>query len=141
MDTSLVYADMCVKAIEIQDVKGIGYDADFENGDFVTLGMTTGAWSDFECSDRSTARWIPRQDQLQEMYCAHAFGKENVINWAHSILDRFQYMVLSDDDFVDNTYKMRSLEQLWLAFVMKEKYSKRWSSSEQKWVKVSHDNK
>jgi hypothetical protein len=30
-----------------------------------------------------------------------------------------------------------SVEQLWLAFVMKEKYSKQWLQSEREWVKMN----
>jgi hypothetical protein len=75
--------------------------------------------------------WLPRQDQLQEIYCQHKFGQERPINWVHCTLDAFQYAIL-DGDLVDSTFKMRSLEQLWLAFVMKTLYNKFWNGDDWK---------
>ena len=83
---------------------------------------------DFVCYQKN-AVWLPRQDQLQEIYVEWA-GLKEVSNWAHSILDAFQFFALSDVPNVDLTFKMRSLEQLWLAFVMKEKYGKVWNGEE-----------
>ncbi len=60
--------------------------------------------------------WLPRQDQLQEMYgdfqrCC------------------MQMSIYWEDD--TNYEHCTSMEQLWLAFVMKEKHSKVWE--EGKW--------
>ena len=72
--------------------------------------------------------WLPRQDQLQEMVyngflyskleMFYEFAKDYVIEEAHSI----------------GTIQLAltSMEQLWLAFVMKEKYNKVWDGG--KWV-------
>ncbi len=64
--------------------------------------------------------WLPRQDQLQEMadigfvyISAKFFGM-----WC--------------DDIQYDEPKFTSMEQLWLAFVMKEKHSKTWNGQE--WV-------
>jgi len=64
--------------------------------------------------------WLPRQDQLQEM----------VIDNCES-LNHLLYKILSFH--ADSHRKYTSMEQLWLAFVMKEKYSKIWDGKE--WVK------
>lgn len=59
--------------------------------------------------------WLPQQDQLQRM-----------------IRDKFYQtydMVLSFREIIGYDDK-RSMEQLWLAFVMKEKYSKTWNGKE-----------
>ena len=56
--------------------------------------------------------WLPRQDQLQEMV------------WEGS---NIRSMVLEFADFVEaSDYRRESMEQLWLAFVMKEKFNKVW---------------
>jgi len=63
--------------------------------------------------------WLPRQDQLQEMIKSiSAFGR----------LKRFYRFVY----FEENRRHEWSMEQLWLAFVMKEKYEKVWDGTE--WV-------
>lgn len=89
-------------------------------------------------SEGTEAPIVPlwRQDQLQEIYVEWA-GLKEASNWTHSIwthsiLDAFQFFALDDPPNVDLTYKLRSLEQLWLAFVMEEKYGKVWNGDE--WV-------
>ncbi|KKL82719.1 hypothetical protein LCGC14_1981920 [marine sediment metagenome] len=62
--------------------------------------------------------WLPRQDQLQEMVKRDSL---------HLILD-FECFAISYGDL------STSMEQLWLAFVMKEKYNKTWDGG--KWVVV-----
>ena len=68
--------------------------------------------------------FLPRQDQLQEMikedwqlslteFCKWILGKNNTIFYTHR-------------------GEFNSMEQLWLAFVMKEKYNKIWDGKE--WV-------
>lgn len=72
-----------------------------------------------------------RQDQLQKMY-ADYFGLTEALNCAHAILDAFQFFALSDVPNVCLTYNMKSFEQLWLAFVMKEIHNKVWNGED--WV-------
>lgn len=68
--------------------------------------------------------WLPRQDQLQEMVI-----KEDersciaLIGASHLMAERL------------NHYIFDSFEQLWLAFVMKEKYGKIWDDKKQEWAK------
>ena len=56
--------------------------------------------------------WLPRQDQLQEMVDG---------GFAHQTLERFYQWYHSGISKC-----LSSMEQLWLAFVMKEKYNKTW---------------
>lgn len=62
--------------------------------------------------------WIPRQDQLQ--------GMVDIDNWLLGTLGDFHKFC----DLV--TRPFTSMEQLWLAFVMKEKHLKYWH--EDNWV-------
>jgi hypothetical protein len=68
--------------------------------------------------------WLPRQDQLQEM--AYPDGKMaidqlgNVVSWFNHIARSYVWQF------------GESREQLWLAFVMWEKFSKKWDG--EKWT-------
>jgi hypothetical protein len=64
--------------------------------------------------------WLPRQDQLQDMVKAKGNIAGHYIPYA---------LVLSIVEFVGNniTHQFDSMEQLWMAFVMKEKYNKVWN--------------
>ena len=66
--------------------------------------------------------WLPRQDQLQEMIGGMDKCLELVYWWqeASKVGDYHGYYHDSFD----------SMEQLWLAFVMKEKYNKVWNGEE-----------
>ena len=68
--------------------------------------------------------WLPRQDQLQEMVCG---------GWGlQTICTRIEEFSKASDGGVSITID-GSMEQLWLAFVMKEKYNKIWNGEE--WLK------
>ena len=62
------------------------------------------------------AVWLPRQDQLQGMFTLRFID-------SHYRLMRecWEFALVSDG------CKFASLEQLWLAFVMKEKHGKVWT--------------
>ena len=70
--------------------------------------------------------WLPRQDQLQAMLITeHPMGIPNASMPRRLI----KYMA----DWYDNypeAYWFTSMEQLWLAIVMKEKYNKVWNGDE-----------
>jgi len=80
-----------------------------------------------ECQDEfgpwsTMPDWIflPRQDQLQDMY-----GNK----WVDTMCE---FGIWINDDCADGWYfenenKLGSMEQLWLAFVMQEKYNKTWN--------------
>ena len=90
-----------------------------------------GAPLEFENFDRTKNV----QDQLQEMV------REGGIPQKGRLVYRFygwlQSLVVEEDDPNDNYFsnpnlKYESLEQLWLAFVMKEKYNKTWDG--ESWI-------
>ena len=135
MEASETYIKMC-DCPEIQEFRREEKHKDtgkWQEGDFWTtvfreqkvfiVARLNDAWADephylhhpIECI------WLPRQDQLQEMVIPEPFR-----DW-RNVLSFF-------DDFIDwdNLDEYGSMEQLWLAFVMKEKYNKVWDG--EKWV-------
>lgn len=120
MDTSETYIKMCAKAKEIQA-------AFIDDGSFHNYFHRVDAWH--------SLIWLPCQDQLQEMYLKTLNKDEQQsINIPIVILDDFSTWVLEDaPDIAIRRHALHlSLEQLWLAFVMKKKYNKEWNGSE--WV-------
>ena len=67
--------------------------------------------------------WLPRQDQLQEMLVFKSVTQADDIYIKIERFYQFVNEVLGD---------FESMEQLWLAFVMKEKYGKKWGGED--WV-------
>ena len=127
MDTSKEYIKMCVSAKYIQknwnpsvgDVvafsvygqKGRSTDIIVKNGVIVT--NSHGIFRE--------GYWLPKQDQLQEM--------SN--NWDapasyNKLIGTVAYITMNTKYYK----KFNSMEQLWLAFVMKEKCRKTWNGKE-----------
>ena len=85
--------------------------------------------------------WLPRQDQLQEMVTSQDLAHYEVINpneppLIDNLLSAFQQFSnkqpwMGKADTIGNR---PSMEQLWLAFVMKQRYNKAWNGEE--WVKA-----
>lgn len=76
--------------------------------------------------------WLPRQDQLQKMV-----KRGNNELYPHSLLWRFMRFVLGDngikiDGWGEAMQYVTSMEQLWLAFVMKTRWNKVWNGED--WV-------
>lgn len=115
MDTSKQYIKMCEKAEEIQSQKPGG-----SQGEFVYCEGE--AYQEMDDRPLTLFIWLPRQDQLQKMA-----DETFVIFWQEFLEYEYfklpEYMKDIDGD---------SMEQLWLAFVMKEKYNKVWNSKE--WI-------
>jgi len=65
--------------------------------------------------------WLPRQDQLQEMVTDKGYFRFSLIE----LFYRFCMNTL-------NILRFTSMEQLWLAFVMKTKYNKIWDGED--WI-------
>ena len=122
MDTSETYVKMCEKATEIQAEK-----VEYRQGDYFA-GKSI-EWQIVMCSRKGGTPillmtvWLPRQDQLQEML----FDTEHI--FARVVL--LKEFVRQNERYILN--KMRSFEQLWLAFVMQERYSKIWNGED--WIK------
>ena len=141
MDTSETYIKMC-DCEEIQKlVPNPSNEKEHDLGSFFwneTDGLLdmlvedndTGWWMIGSYSNEHCRFiWLPRQDQLQEMVDPHsslaAFGE---------LLGGI--FTLPVGQWVRKSYYQRfaSMEQLWLAFVMKELHGKVWTG--EKWEKV-----
>jgi hypothetical protein len=135
MDTSEIYIKMCDCA-EIQDLRSdIGgddekffcptdgdlvYDKD-NDWSFIICGARHCNWSVgyYENADI----WLPRQDQLQEMV-------DDTDDRKLSLIEKW-----TDQTYIDHWKPwgiFKSFEQLWLAFVMSEKFGLIWNGTE--WV-------
>jgi len=73
--------------------------------------------------------WLPRQDQLQEMV------KDRLMPYAYITLQMFTkwfYISGELDAELISQDDSQTFEQLWLKFVMQEKYKKQWDGK--KWI-------
>jgi len=125
MDTSETYVKMCEKATEIQNLRSHR----FEMGDYIDIGdipQTVAIAEDDEIRD-SISIWLPRQDQLQEMMGGLKSGFIDWINWLGNI-----YGYNYGDKPNGHLRIFTTWEQLWLAFVMHELYSKVWNDED--WI-------
>lgn len=126
MDTSETYIKMCKKAEEIQSLfleknksgwirsslVGLLINAIDKNGEvFTAYGKDL--------------IWLPRQDQLQEMMQPNDMSARTLLS---------QFALWSEQQKHDIPNAFASMEQLWLAFVMKKKYNKVWNGED--WVKA-----
>ena len=120
MDTSESYIKMCEQAKEIQAI------CNYNRYDYfgVRNSKHTFRW-DINNKPRDEYIWLPRQDQLQEM--AEPISKDELIR---RFFEWYHHWFMSQDA---PTACHTSMEQLWLAFVMKEKYNKIWSNGD--WIK------
>ncbi len=127
-DRSKEYIKMC-DCPEIQEQERDGHNSYFVCGEH-HLDMTKDADEYFhhliKCKEKLI--WLPRQDQLQEMvwgklgdYCTN---KISSLAWGV-----WDFYLRADDNYYPD-----SMEQLWLAFVMKELYSKIWDG--EKWKDI-----
>ena len=140
MDTSKEFILMCEKAVEIQALAPDPVTQEEEIGctSFFYLSIEDTVqilkWDNDEdhfivgdyWDDDSNSVWLPRQDQLQEMVIH--FGHKHQLSGICIGLS-----ILADEQQLNG----RSFEQLWLAFVMKELYSKRWLVDEKDWIIVN----
>ena len=160
MDTSETYIKMCEKAEEIQELKirnqrgsysmdrgiydswdecyyaiplevhpslggGIRYDIYlYQAFHHIHLPQNLIYYDSY----MDEAIWLPRQDQLQEMVIYGTLNKDGL----GSLLSRF-WVFCSCKYMEEPTFWVfTSMEQLWLVFVMKEKYNKVWDGEEWK---------
>jgi len=141
MDKSKEYILMCEKAEEIQELRksyiqalvGDFYYVQMDKGCFVFNEDTIGGhYCENCCSQDGNAGddskwfrryciWLPRQDQLQEMI--ESENDEFKLESLHRETINLNYTSAG-------TCLNYSMEQLWLAFVMKKKYGKEWNGKE-----------
>ena len=127
MDTSETYIKMC-DCPEIQDkaVDRVKADGGWLHtsavGSLVNAIAKDGEVFTFINSDYVDI-WLPHQEQLQKMVVG--CFKEH---WGKAIYSGLMEEAVS----FASQYPYASMEQLWLAFVMKEKYEKVWDGEEWK---------
>lgn len=116
MDKTDKYILMCEKAVEIQKLW------EPEEGDFSkwATGVYIVEAEDLEEDDSKHWYWLPRQDQLQEMVEGEC-GMASI-----------QLLLSKVSRFSKENQSWRSIDQLWLAFVMKEKFNKIWINNDWK---------
>lgn len=125
MDTSEQYIKMCEKATEIQE------SHEWKSLDWRSLSNHTHRYRGIFFPPYGI--WLPTQSQLQEMV---EYEFKVILAKFHCWV--FYEAPLSAPDFVHRkiaeshsyTSSFESMEQLWLAFVMHEKYQKVWNGEE-----------
>jgi len=119
MDTTKQYLLMCEKANEIQVLRPTESNGDWCNWMGDTKCINVGI-----VILHKNIIWLPRQDQLQEMIKLKSL-RQSYINF-----DFFLGLDRADHRDVMSRYGLNTMEQLWLAFVMKEKYNKIWNGTD-----------
>lgn len=157
MDKSEEYIKMCEKAVEIQKLREFSQyhrekwiDGDFfvpkkkEWSKFGVVGGFDNNFYDSGCGCCSEVyypeTWLPRQDQLQDMLNPKGTQQYTAL-YLTQIFSKFIECETKNRDVQKSKYFGRilttrarwSMEQLWLAFVMKEKYNKIWDG--EAWIK------
>ncbi len=130
MDRTKEFILQCEKAVEVQELfKATDGDFYIENV-YRKKGLVETANGGWTTSERKNfdGVWLPRQDQLQGIVEKHK-------RQGH-IEQRFHEFCKSLPEHDKNRiYYLNlgwSMEQLWLAFVMKEKFNKTWDGKE--WI-------
>lgn len=133
MDVGSEYVKMCEKAEEIQKpyyeclpgdwyyIWGYSNGIKIANGAIQPLGVT-----DKEIPSDSV--WLPRQDQLQELV-PEFIEKAGFVAPIASHFADFAVACANNPLY----WSLETFEQLWLAFVMEEKYQKVWQKKD--WIK------
>jgi len=127
MDKTLVYAEMCSEANE--DLHTLERSEKWEAGDFYCVTISSGPIvlvlgdAEDEPYEMYHPIWMLRQDQLQDIMLPDEAVSIDIMQ----LLEKF-FDWLNE---TDNRGK-RSMEQLWLAFVMNKKFNKDWNG--EKWI-------
>jgi hypothetical protein len=99
------------------DFPAIIIEWELDSASLLPLFTSHGKWAWYKKWEMA---WLPRQDQLQEM-----IGSE----WRY-IFSGFMWWYADAD--TRRLEMIGSIEQLWLAFMMKEKFNKVWNGEEWK---------
>lgn len=159
MDTSEIYIKMCEKAVGIQALRQWSYfdnslfketrQGNYEEGDYIWadgeiyliggdcydisegskygLKISSAGYCEGDDFNVKKVIWLPRQDELQEMI---NFRPNGIYGFWEFIRGEWNPYSESYDTYLSEY--LTSMEQLWLAFVMKEKYNKIWNGED--WV-------
>jgi len=113
MDTTKKNILMCEKAVEVQKLRPRPGSDDIPN---IHVSGTPNIW-------------LPRQDQLQGM----VIDLPRIKNFNGLLPEIYQFACNTTIAIKNNVNPDWSMEQLWLAFVMKEKFKKIWDGKD--WIK------
>ena len=117
MDTSKEYIKMCYLAKEVQ---GLDDDSAYSfRGDYEEVKIDADYYN----------TWLPRQDQLQGMITNNLIGEKYFERTGYFYWSRMKHFLKMNDKEITKNW---SMEQLWLALVMKEKYNKIWKDNQ--WI-------
>ena len=118
MDISNEYIQMCVTAIDIQE---LWTHSRRTSGDWYYNVVLDKAYVvSFQEQRDEVCYWLPRQDQLQELLTKKLGWKLRALRDALNIT-------------LWKIHSMDSFEKAWLCTVMKNLYWKEWNSLSQKW--------
>ena len=87
-------------------------------------------WEENDYLDEEGAIWLPTQSQLQKMVSRNE--QENGTSLSMRLWEWIMNYDGSSPIYTSKHFELWSMEQLWLAFVMKEKYNKVWNGEE--WI-------
>jgi len=135
MDTTKKYVEMCREAEELQEnwKPGIGrYFNSCMGGVCIYTGrLHTSGWTyEIICENDIEGRqiWLPRQDELQGMLVNWGVPAKLFVFGIPAIgYDENDPMQATSEGLYYLHSDFNSWEQLWLAFVMKEKYQRVWN--------------
>jgi hypothetical protein len=117
VDFSPEYVKMCEKAKEIQD--------NYIESEFWDLFYDSVDKRVKQCDDfKGGFIWLPRQDQLQAFITPEFYLIPLVENFYSFCFSVYRAECLHRTDI------FHSMEQLWLAFVMKDKFNKTWTGED-----------
>lgn len=137
MDESKEYIDMCKKLPENvkQDfenaypIDDVGSVCVLDDGEIGYIGTHLGGWQchGYDCSgENKPVTQLYTQDQLQDIYHQYIqINRGSNLNGYGLIIEVFEF---ARRNWIENY----SMEQLWLAFIMHEKYGKIWNREE--WI-------
>ena len=129
MDCSDRYVQMSRKAEEIQRLwapaEGDMFADELCHVSMVNRPILDHLNKSFNQGKRENYVWLPRQDQLQEMVLPMLEGN------CHWMLEEcYKFITLP------YSLQLESMEQIWLAFIMKEKNGKIWDAEYEYWEEV-----
>jgi len=138
MDKTEQNIKMCEKAVKIQEAwePKEGDYAYSQRGGVYVLFTQVILIGDALGRFKFDHTWLPRQDQLQEMAWKDIVEKDPLRGICvprqkpEILILKFKQYVFGDGSYL----QLETLEQLWLAFVMQEKFNKTWNGEE--WIEA-----
>lgn len=127
MDTSKEYQLMCLNAEEIQilrDNRENWTEVDYYSNNKVVYLFSTNIFAKFPVI------WIPRQDQLQELF-NESFFDLVYFGWRD---DKEMSSIYWNNNSSDWHKEVRTPERLWLCWIMLNKFNKIWDGISKTWI-------